>query len=239
MCQHEPQSRVADGTTTSRFGPPPGKPKTTSAPKSRTPSANAFANPLFIRIGRYSTGSAAPRLDEAHSSRRHAGLLERAMISADQEETMADIKQGRWTAEIEGDFVVFIIGARVNSKWQVFKALNDLGGRKGLNYMLKYLTEHPEKGMLGYQSMGFASVQYWRSFEHLEAFAKDTDDRTSSRGESSGSASGRTVAPGSGTRPTSSATENTRPSTATCRRGDSARRLDWYRSPNQSAPGNG
>jgi hypothetical protein len=27
---------------------------------------------------------------------------------------MADIKQGRWTAEIEGDFVVFIIGARVN-----------------------------------------------------------------------------------------------------------------------------
>ena len=29
---------------------------------------------------------------------------------------MADIKQGRWTAEIEGDFVVFIIGARLNSK---------------------------------------------------------------------------------------------------------------------------
>ena len=25
---------------------------------------------------------------------------------------MADIKQGRWTAEIEGDFVVFLIGAR-------------------------------------------------------------------------------------------------------------------------------
>ncbi len=67
---------------------------------------------------------------------------------------MADIKQGRWTAEIEGDFVVFIIGARVNSKWQVFKALNDLGGRKGLNYMLKYLTEHPEKGMLGYRRSG-------------------------------------------------------------------------------------
>ena len=29
---------------------------------------------------------------------------------------MAEIKQGRWTAEIEGDFVVFIIGARINSK---------------------------------------------------------------------------------------------------------------------------
>jgi fumigallin biosynthesis monooxygenase-like protein len=89
---------------------------------------------------------------------------------------VAEIKQGRWTAEIEGDFVVFIIGARLNSKWQVFKAIADLGGRRGMNHMLKYLTEHPEKGLLGYQSMGFANVQYWRSFEHLEAFARDKDD---------------------------------------------------------------
>ena len=89
---------------------------------------------------------------------------------------MADIKQGRWTAEIEGDFVVFIIGARVNSRWHLVRTLNDLGRRRGMNHMLKYLTEHPEKGLLGYQALGFANVQYWRSFEHLEAFAKDTDD---------------------------------------------------------------
>lgn len=89
---------------------------------------------------------------------------------------MAEIKQGRWTAEIEGDFVVFIIGARVNSKWHLVRTINDLGGRRGMNHMLKYLTDHPEKGLLGYQTLGFANVQYWRSFEHLEAFAKDTDD---------------------------------------------------------------
>jgi hypothetical protein len=89
---------------------------------------------------------------------------------------MADINVGRWTAEIEGDFVVFIIGARVNSKWHVLRALRDLGGRRGMNHMLQYLTEHPEKGLLGYETMGFANVQYWRSFEHLEAFAKDNDD---------------------------------------------------------------
>ncbi len=89
---------------------------------------------------------------------------------------MADIMQGRWTADIEGDFVVFIIGARVNSKWQAFRSFVDLGGRRGMNHMLKYLTEHPEKGLLGYETMGFANVQYWRSFEHLEAFAKNTDD---------------------------------------------------------------
>jgi Domain of unknown function (DUF4188) len=89
---------------------------------------------------------------------------------------MSDIKLGRWTAEIEGDFVVFIIGARINTKWQAFRAIADLGGRRGMNHMLKYLTEHPERGLLGYQTLGFANVQYWRSFEQLEAFAKDTDD---------------------------------------------------------------
>ena len=89
---------------------------------------------------------------------------------------MADIKQGRWTAEIEGDFVVFIIGARVNSRWQLFRAIADLGGRRGMNHMLKYLSQHPEKGFLGYQMLGLANVQYWRSFADLEAFAKDKDD---------------------------------------------------------------
>jgi hypothetical protein len=88
---------------------------------------------------------------------------------------MASVNSGRWTAQIEGDFVVFIIGARVNSKWQLIRSLADLGGRRSLNYMLKYLSEHPEKGLLGHESSGFTSIQYWRSFEHLEAFAKDPD----------------------------------------------------------------
>ena len=89
---------------------------------------------------------------------------------------MTEVKQGRWTAEIEGDFVVFIIGARVNKPWQLLRILQDLGGRRGMGHMLKYLTEHPEKGLLGYETMGIVNVQYWRSFEHLEAFARDQDD---------------------------------------------------------------
>ena len=89
---------------------------------------------------------------------------------------MTEINRGRWTAEIEGDFVVFIIGARANKPWQVFRILRDLGGRRGMNHMLKYLTEHPEKGLLGYETMGLTNVQYWRSFEHLEAFARNDDD---------------------------------------------------------------
>lgn len=89
---------------------------------------------------------------------------------------MGNINRGRWTAEIDGDFVVFIIGARVNSKWKFWRSLGDLGGRRGMQHMLKYLTQHPEKGLLGYETMGFAVVQYWRSFDHLEAFARDESD---------------------------------------------------------------
>jgi hypothetical protein len=43
---------------------------------------------------------------------------------------------GRWTAQIDGDFVVFLIGARFNSKWQAFRAIADLGGRRGMGHML-------------------------------------------------------------------------------------------------------
>ena len=89
---------------------------------------------------------------------------------------MTDVRQGRWTAEIDGDFVVFVIGARLNSKLDALKGFMDLGGRRGMNHMLKYLTQHPEKGLLGYETAGLTVIQYWRSFEHLEAFAKDTND---------------------------------------------------------------
>ena len=87
----------------------------------------------------------------------------------------ANVNNGRYTAEIDGDFVVFIIGARINPLHLV-RALRDLGGRKGMNHMLDYLVQHPEKGLLGYERFGGTWVQYWRSFDHLEAFAKDPGD---------------------------------------------------------------
>jgi hypothetical protein len=89
---------------------------------------------------------------------------------------MAQVNAGRWTAQIEGDFVVFLIGARFNSLRNAVRALADLGGRRGMRHMLQYLTDHPEKGMLGYETCGLTVIQYWRSFDHLEAFAKDESD---------------------------------------------------------------
>jgi hypothetical protein len=91
---------------------------------------------------------------------------------------MAEIKQGRWTAQIEGDFVVFLIGARIQPRHPL-RSLRDLSGvKRGMRGMLEYLTEHPEKGLLGFQTSGISTlvIQYWRSFEHLEAFAADDSD---------------------------------------------------------------
>jgi len=41
--------------------------------------------------------------------------------------------------------------------------------------MLKELKAKPEIGLLGAQSIGFTVVQYWRSFEALERYARSAD----------------------------------------------------------------
>jgi hypothetical protein len=88
---------------------------------------------------------------------------------------MADTRVGRWTAELDGDFVVFLIGARISVRHPI-AGFADLGGRRGMKHMLDHLVAHPEKGLLAYE-FGFPTiVQYWRSFDQLEAFARDAAD---------------------------------------------------------------
>jgi hypothetical protein len=85
---------------------------------------------------------------------------------------MAEIQKGKWAAEIEGDFVVFLIGARPRARHPI-AWFRDLGGRRGMAHMLNRLMLDPHSGLLGY-TMGFpVIVQYWRSFEQLETFAGD------------------------------------------------------------------
>jgi hypothetical protein len=80
--------------------------------------------------------------------------------------------RGRYTSEIEGDFVVLLIGTRINS----LRGLRWVKALSSMNRMLKELSAAPEKGLLGFR-MGFpVIVQYWRSFEHLEAWARDAKD---------------------------------------------------------------
>ena len=86
--------------------------------------------------------------------------------------TDTSVKPGRWTATIDGDFIVFVIGAHIGPEQNLTEALNDYSG--GMLPMIDYLMEHPELGLLGYHAPSpFLTVQYWRSFEHLEAFARN------------------------------------------------------------------
>ena len=48
---------------------------------------------------------------------------------------MAQVAGQRMAAEIDGDFVVFLIGARFN-KFRLLQSLMDLGGRRGMKHML-------------------------------------------------------------------------------------------------------
>jgi hypothetical protein len=89
---------------------------------------------------------------------------------------MAKINTQRLAAEIEGDFVVFMIGARFNKPWKLFKNLWFLNT---MPKMLKELEKKPEMGLLGYRQTigggGTTVIQYWRSFEQLEAWSRSKD----------------------------------------------------------------
>ncbi|TMC59559.1 MAG: DUF4188 domain-containing protein [Chloroflexota bacterium] len=90
---------------------------------------------------------------------------------------MSKVIPGRFTADIEGPFVVFLIGMRVN-KFFAFRKW--IATAMAMGPMIRTLYEHPEKGFLGAQTFvywrGVATVQYWRSFEDLERFARDKND---------------------------------------------------------------
>ena len=78
----------------------------------------------------------------------------------------------RMAAQIEGDFVVFLIGMRVNRPWRVW---NWLPVFLAMPRMLRELAAHPEAGCLGTEYSFPTIIQYWRSFEHLEAYARSRD----------------------------------------------------------------
>ncbi len=85
---------------------------------------------------------------------------------------MARVIPERMTAQLDGDFVVFLIGARINKIWKVHKWLPVF---LAMPRMLKELAAHPESGCLGYITTPGVIVQYWRSFEALEAYARSKD----------------------------------------------------------------
>jgi hypothetical protein len=86
------------------------------------------------------------------------------------------IHRGRFTAEMSDDFVVFLIGMRVNRPWMIRKWAPVA---TAMPRMLRWLDKHPEAGLLSWHYAwvhGPAVVQYWRSFEDLSRFARTADE---------------------------------------------------------------
>ncbi len=82
----------------------------------------------------------------------------------------------RMTAKMDGDFVVFLIGMRINKPWKVWKWAPVAAA---MPRMIGELMGKPELGLMHARTQfGFPNVvvtQYWRSFDHLDRYAKDAN----------------------------------------------------------------
>ena len=88
---------------------------------------------------------------------------------------MTNIIPQRMTAQSEDEFVVFLIGMRINKFWKPHKWMPIAAA---MGKMTKELSQTPNSDLLHAESWGGRTtimVQYWRSFEALEAYAKNSD----------------------------------------------------------------
>lgn len=85
------------------------------------------------------------------------------------------IHNGRFTAEFDGEFVVFLIGSQVH---RPLRFRQWLPVARAMTAMQREIAQHPEIGCLHIENFGAVrniSVQYWRSFEDLERFARSDE----------------------------------------------------------------
>ena len=85
------------------------------------------------------------------------------------------IRPERLTATLEGDFVVFLIGMRINSPLKIHKWLPVA---RAMPRMIEELYRKPELGFLhaeSWFSRTIVIVQYWRSMDQLLSYAKSRE----------------------------------------------------------------
>jgi hypothetical protein len=88
---------------------------------------------------------------------------------------MAELHEGRWTARFEAPFVLFLIGMRINKPWKVHRWAPVAAA---MPRMIRELEANPQLGFLGADAWfgrTIVVIQYWRSFEALEAYAHARD----------------------------------------------------------------
>ena len=83
---------------------------------------------------------------------------------------------GRYSATIYGDFVVFLIGMRINRPRRIRQWLPVA---TAMPRMLRELAAHPDLGLLAHRTYvsgrTVLTVQYWRSAEDLDRYARARD----------------------------------------------------------------
>jgi Domain of unknown function (DUF4188) len=85
------------------------------------------------------------------------------------------IRTERLTANLEGNFVVFLIGMRINKPLKIHKWLPVA---RAMPKMINELYRQPELGFIHAEmwfSKNIMMVQYWRSMEQLLAYAKNRE----------------------------------------------------------------
>jgi hypothetical protein len=85
------------------------------------------------------------------------------------------IRPERLTARLDGDFVVFLIGMRINKPLQVHKWLPVV---RAMPRMIQELSARPELGFLHAENWfgrTLLVLQYWRSMGQLLAYARNKE----------------------------------------------------------------
>src|SRR5215470_11563057 len=86
---------------------------------------------------------------------------------------MSTMIQQRMSGRMTGEFVVFLIGMRVNRWWKVHRWVRVAAA---MPRMIRELSANPELGLLGAEAwFGRTTimVQYWRSMDALLDYAKN------------------------------------------------------------------
>ena len=82
----------------------------------------------------------------------------------------------RTMAEVKEPLVLFLIGMRINSFWRVWEWLPSV---LAMGPMIVELYKNPELGFLSARTemagRTITVIQYWKSFEALEAYAANTE----------------------------------------------------------------
>ncbi|HKX77121.1 MAG TPA: DUF4188 domain-containing protein [Novosphingobium sp.] len=87
--------------------------------------------------------------------------------------------KGRFSADHPGPVVVFVIGMRINRFLRIDKWLPVV---RAMGPMIRELAANPDSGFLGAETMlngsrTIVTLQYWTSFDALERYARDREQR--------------------------------------------------------------